>query len=364
MDSDEEPAPRKSNRKRKSSDEEVPAQPPVCPKVARPNLFTCRVCYDDKPRKEFTVYHSSAARRHLTEVPKRCVRHLCTSSRNTVGPICRECITSHLVASLQSMNATKVGCPDASCTNPSWNAFHIGVFLKGEDFNLYNTLMFEDYKATAASRGEMTFVCMSEECDCEGVVSKFLTQGYPNVVCFKCTQRWCVLCQVQWHEGKTCQAYKLEQGITDDVETELMKGLGADDARRCTRCQMIVVKVGGCDYIYCNNCKTVFDWKEAEPVTAVLDQLTRLPARPKFSLDDDNPTGCEEDNIVFKEDRRARITVARAEHDAWENQFQGQQSAVSTEDTEDSDRTEVVDDATRAMIERGTSWRLRTPRVP
>src|SRR5262249_8266008 len=76
--------------------------------------------------------------------------------------------------------------------------------------------------------------------------------------CPGCAQQVCTSCHVDFHYGMTCRQYKARNGDPDASWREYIDTYGL---KYCPKCESPMEKNGGCNSLYCFNCKTVFCWK-------------------------------------------------------------------------------------------------------
>jgi DNA-directed RNA polymerase subunit RPC12/RpoP len=121
------------------------------------------------------------------------------------------------------------------------------------------------------------------------------TPSYPHVECPHCTGRFCAGCREEWHEGKTCQQYRVEypELLTDD-EVAVIEEMATLGARRCPQCQYIIVKDGGCEHMVCEQCYEDFDWGQAEKVRS-------LQAAPSSKTEEVEPSNENEPEVAADE---------------------------------------------------------------
>ncbi|KAJ8106139.1 hypothetical protein OPT61_g9739 [Boeremia exigua] len=104
-----------------------------------------------------------------------------------------------------------------------------------------------------------------------GVTQPNATPGFPHVECAGCKDHFCANCKVRWHSTQSCQEYRVAHPeAQDNDEAEQLLEMARMGAKRCPRCQFIIVKDGGCDHIFCQQCHFEFDWMQAVDVTAPL----------------------------------------------------------------------------------------------
>lgn len=105
------------------------------------------------------------------------------------------------------------------------------------------------------------------------------TSGYPHIECTGCNSQFCASCQVPWHAHQTCQLYRhLHSEVRDHEEEERLQQLSEVGARCCLRCQLAIVKEGGCHSVECAHCKRSFLWAEAEQVVSPTESRTAAQA--------------------------------------------------------------------------------------
>ncbi|XP_071039680.1 uncharacterized protein [Parasteatoda tepidariorum] len=118
----------------------------------------------------------------------------------------------------------------------------------------------------AETQAEDSFHCKTVDCPgwClyEDSVNFFL--------CSVCGKTNCLTCAAI-HEGQNCQQY--QDFVTFNSETDkeakrtkkyLEKLLKKQKAKRCPKCQIIIIKKGGCDHMVCSMCSEDFSWSGKE----------------------------------------------------------------------------------------------------
>ncbi|KAF3791375.1 putative E3 ubiquitin-protein ligase [Nymphaea thermarum] len=66
--------------------------------------------------------------------------------------------------------------------------------------------------------------------------------------CIKCQLPFCIYCKVPWHEGLSCQQYKLNHPVED---VELQSLANKNLWRRCVKCNHMIEHVKGCYHMTC-----------------------------------------------------------------------------------------------------------------
>ena len=208
------------------------------------------------------------------EVPYECLKHLSHPDFGTRrriadahAPICKTCISRHMAARLETVGADGVGCPESGC-NRTWGWYHVQQYLAPK---LHDTF-FEDAFLIFWSKAAK-FSCPDPDCAAKNMLLEpRKTPGYPEIECYECKHRFCGLCCVRWHNGQTCQEYRAEhyEELLNDEDTSALSKLEALKARRCPRCQLVILKHGGCRLMTCDYCGKNFDWFRAERVRSIL----------------------------------------------------------------------------------------------
>ncbi|KAF2432679.1 hypothetical protein EJ08DRAFT_585096 [Tothia fuscella] len=169
----------------------------------------------------------------------------CTHDRQT----CKACTQRWISTKLDKGDWDKINCPgDCPAT------------LQPEDMrNLATPEQLERYQHLSfrSALGNMPdFVwCMAPGCDS----GQIHTQEDGTILnCVACNSKSCVDCNRLWHEGETCEDYKLRTGTTEDhekaSEAEVLK-----ISKECPGCKMRLQKEGGCEHITCE-CNYQFCW--------------------------------------------------------------------------------------------------------
>ena len=280
-------APRASGKRRKRA-----APIPI------PEQATCRICDEEKDAIEFVFRRN--------ELPRACFNHLKINSAS--GAVCRVCITASLASAIDLRGADRVGCLHENCDR-IWDVEYVQLYLSKDDFGRFSDQLFHTFVATHKAIAH----CPRPECGGSGIIDAQRT-GYPQLECGECKARFCVLCSVVWHTDMTCQQFRNQNGIADVGEKALLTSLATESARRCSHCQLAVLKIGGCDHMYCKStllryppfthsplgphCHQQFNWGLAEEVSAEskITQSTDPSKKPNEDLmQPDSNRQCEAD---------------------------------------------------------------------
>ncbi|XP_076338691.1 uncharacterized protein LOC143240327 isoform X2 [Tachypleus tridentatus] len=121
--------------------------------------------------------------------------------------------------------------------------------------------------ATAENGADNSFHCKTP--DCKGWC--FYEDNVNAFLCPVCDQTNCLTCRAI-HEGRNCRQYQdeLEFEAAGSEEAKKTKEfldsmLSQGDAMRCPKCQVIVMKRWGCDWLKCSVCQTEICWVTKGP---------------------------------------------------------------------------------------------------
>ena len=87
------------------------------------------------------------------------------------------------------------------------------------------------------------FHCPTPNCEYFAFQDKVKKSFY----CRKCTKAFCVECQGEWHDGKTCEETKAE----DENLKKFNEYVTAKGCQKCPSCQYYIEKNEGCDHMTC-----------------------------------------------------------------------------------------------------------------
>lgn len=182
--------------------------------------------------------------------------------RECLHKFCKDCVIAHINT---SEDAT-VSCPymddDYKCNNTITHR-EIKALLSKEDFKKFlDRGLMQAEKESANS-----FHCKTP--DCHGwCVYEDLVNTFDCPVCKKSN---CILCKAI-HEGKNCKEYQdevMKKAATDHgakkTKELLDKMLKSGDALNCPKCNIIIQKKVGCDWIRCSMCKEEICWVTKGP---------------------------------------------------------------------------------------------------
>ncbi|XP_041800215.1 ranBP-type and C3HC4-type zinc finger-containing protein 1 isoform X1 [Chelmon rostratus] len=172
--------------------------------------------------------------------------------RECLHTFCRECLKGTIVNSQDA----EVACPDR-CESKLLDR-EIRELLTEEEHLRFLELRL----SIAESRSEHSFHCQTPNCRgwCiyEDEVNEFN--------CVLCGESNCILCRAI-HDGMNCKDYQDDLRIRAENDQaaqqtkQMLEGLLQNgEAMKCPRCDIIVQKKDGCDWICCLMCKTEICW--------------------------------------------------------------------------------------------------------
>lgn len=73
--------------------------------------------------------------------------------------------------------------------------------------------------------------------------------------CQQCKLRWCLACDVAFHEGQTCEESTRRRREKAEREQENQQSLDfvAKETKRCPGCRSSILKDGGCNHMTCKS---------------------------------------------------------------------------------------------------------------
>lgn len=201
--------------------------------VTNPEEMTCPICFSTVPVGEGVTL------------------------RECLHCFCRECLKGTIVNSMDA----EVPCPysdeDYNCDCKLLDR-EIKSLLSPEEHHKFLELRL----CIAEARSENSFHCKTPDCAgwCifEDEVNEFN--------CELCSETNCILCKAI-HKDMDCKQYqddlriRAENDETARQTTQMLENmLQSGEAMKCPKCQVIVQKKDGCDWICCLMCKTEICW--------------------------------------------------------------------------------------------------------
>lgn len=181
------------------------------------------------------------------------------------GAVLRECLHSFC---RECLKETVLNCTDAEVACPYRDdAYSCNCIL--QDREIKSLLSQDEYQRflelrlnIAESRSENSYHCKTP--DCAGWC--IFEDDVNEFTCDICNETNCLLCKAI-HKGMNCQQYQDDLRIraqNDDAARQTTQMLDQllknGEAMNCPKCQVIVQKKDGCDWISCLMCKTEICW--------------------------------------------------------------------------------------------------------
>ncbi|KAM9410777.1 LOW QUALITY PROTEIN: ranBP-type and C3HC4-type zinc finger-containing protein 1 [Pholidichthys leucotaenia] len=172
--------------------------------------------------------------------------------RECLHTFCRECLKGTIINS----NDAEVSCPE-NCDSKLLDR-EIKELLTEEEHQRFLELRLN----IAESRSEHSFHCQTPNCRGWCIYEDEVNEFH----CDLCGETNCILCRAI-HKDMTCKDYQDDLRIRAENDEAAQKTkqmleslLQNGEAMKCPRCDIIVQKKDGCDWICCVMCKTEICW--------------------------------------------------------------------------------------------------------
>ncbi|KAF3690101.1 RanBP-type and C3HC4-type zinc finger-containing protein 1 [Channa argus] len=172
--------------------------------------------------------------------------------RECLHSFCRECLKGTIVNSQDA----EVSCPD-NCDSKLQDR-EIQALLTEEEHQRFLELRL----SIAESRSEHSFHCQTPNCRGWCIYEDEVNEFH----CDLCDETNCILCRAI-HKDMNCKDYQDDLRIraendqaAQQTKQMLENLLQNGEAMKCPRCDIIVQKKDGCDWISCLMCKTEICW--------------------------------------------------------------------------------------------------------
>lgn len=173
--------------------------------------------------------------------------------RDCFHTFCRECLSS----SIKYAEDVVVQCPykdnDTSCETIIQDR-EIKCLLSEDDYDAYLKRSLKK----AESLAENAFHCKTPDCTGWCVVDDNSSLFH----CPVCYAQNCLRCKAL-HANMSCEEYQDRLSGNYEVrrsERAMQNMLASGEAMRCPKCNVVLQKITGCDFIICSMCKTGVCW--------------------------------------------------------------------------------------------------------
>lgn len=186
--------------------------------------------------------------------------------------ICHDCIISQIEVGIERQEL-KDRCPIEDC-NCKYSVSELDKFLPKEDIEKFDEI--EAYLAVTISN-----IPDLRKCFTCGYVGFCEDENCP-MICPKCNDKTCKKCKKKYHANRTCQ----EADINPWRFVEVM--MTESVIRICPKCNLQVIKNGGCNHMTCTRCKAEFCYLCGQDITGNAGSHFGEAPKCKQSMDDEN----------------------------------------------------------------------------
>ena len=158
--------------------------------------------------------------------------------------VCDECYFDYLKEKINSNKVGEITCCQKDCKTKLYDEFI--------EKKLYKNIELLDRYLYLKQRRQIMLNPNTQLCpipDCDSYAKKNGKNIF--VQCIKNNHKFCFNCLKEWHEGKECNT---------DIDGSMDKYIRINNAKRCPKCKILIVKNEGCNHMICYNCKCEFCW--------------------------------------------------------------------------------------------------------
>ncbi|CAI2370759.1 unnamed protein product [Moneuplotes crassus] len=173
----------------------------------------------------------------------------------------KECLQTHLETSIDS-NKIPLVCPIVECKEEVPFGIIRETLTKKyvERFDLFS------FKMAMNQNAQKFMACPTPDCEYVVCVEGNDLQVNPEFKCPSCSIEYCLECESEWHDGMNCDQFQrlYGKGKLDFNDHKAIQHAIDNGMRRCPHCRIWVIKISGCDSVYCGNCRQSFNYNQAE----------------------------------------------------------------------------------------------------
>nr|XP_043623152.1 uncharacterized protein LOC122594931 [Erigeron canadensis] len=208
----------------------------------------------DAISSQATKFAENASGKTLQEECSICFESIYRGQMFTVNKClhryCFSCMRKHVEATL--LQGMLPACPHDKCKSD----LEIESCKKFLDQKLYDIMSLR-VKEASIPPTEKVYCPFS---NCSALMSKTEVQEYTATSssaaqgmrkCVKCRRRFCINCNVIWHENVTCTDYLKYFANQSSSEAKLKSLATRNQWRQCDKCKNMVELAQGCYHIYC-----------------------------------------------------------------------------------------------------------------
>lgn len=162
---------------------------------------------------------------------------------------CSDCLEGWISSQLETVGWERVSCPHTDCRR----VLDQNDVQRCASAEIYDTYMLMSTKAALGQEKDFRW-CLRPGCQ-NGQIHESGVES-PIFVCFACGYRLCVVHDVPWHEGETCQEYNYRtDGNLKGAEEAASADLLSRTTKNCPRptCNAPIEKTDGCDHMTCSS---------------------------------------------------------------------------------------------------------------
>ncbi|KAL4439318.1 hypothetical protein ABPG74_016981 [Tetrahymena malaccensis] len=135
-----------------------------------------------------------------------------------------------------------IKCPSSNCVIPIQQQ-DLQEVLSFSEFQKYEKFCLQNY--IDSNQDEISW-CPTPNCE----FAFILEDGQYTLKCPLCKKSYCLSCKCDYHQGQTCQEYKISNNFSEDDKKLEQLAIGLK-FKKCSKCKMWVEKNQGCDHMTC-----------------------------------------------------------------------------------------------------------------